>query len=566
MEKTLEILERYVQWIALGIGVLFLGWVGYKYVLTPPAQVVIDLKPAVAGEVAVVTNNGPVKRVKQALGDTRNPGFATPDIVTSWRSRMDQPAVAMVLPWQFDTLIPTDTGTIKDQGPGAVNIASLPVLPKADPQPPITGLSVVSLQVAALAAAGGAQQVAQPATEDLDWVTAWATISSDALKEAFAKPLAGQIMPPELAAVYKTCVLGVTLQRQHATGVDTNGKPIFPAGNQGIEEVQPLLVYNGTLQKIPADSADIGDKYNFLKWAQTNAGIIATPDFYVVSAGTPWTAPQPDAAPATQPGAAPAAPGVAPAPAPAAQPKAAAVAPVRTLAAATFAPSDLGRQPGAFGVPGGAPQGGFVNAPGQPMALGDIDVSTLTAPLTIWAHDETVKPGETYRYRFIYTLKSPVFGAAGMAKPELIGTLSIASPASNWSDPVTTPEKTKFWLANVNQDKAKFDLFQWSNGAWKLTKPTLTAGDLVPGTNWTVVDVRAADVNRQRDKYVLLTDEVADMSRRDQSSDASDPKHQDLTNEVNGPPAAPTDTAPPPPTRPPPRGRLPSKNGLPNNQ
>ena len=39
MEKVIKFLESYVQWVAMGIAVLWIAWVGYAYWLTPSTSV-----------------------------------------------------------------------------------------------------------------------------------------------------------------------------------------------------------------------------------------------------------------------------------------------------------------------------------------------------------------------------------------------------------------------------------------------------------------------------------------------------------------------------------------------
>src|SRR4051794_33246418 len=42
MEKVMNILEKYAQWFALGIGALFLIYMVYAYVVNPPVTVKVD--------------------------------------------------------------------------------------------------------------------------------------------------------------------------------------------------------------------------------------------------------------------------------------------------------------------------------------------------------------------------------------------------------------------------------------------------------------------------------------------------------------------------------------------
>ena len=51
MEKVLKFLEKYVQWIALGLGGLFLLAMVYNYVLQDPVTVTLGGKDVLPGEI-----------------------------------------------------------------------------------------------------------------------------------------------------------------------------------------------------------------------------------------------------------------------------------------------------------------------------------------------------------------------------------------------------------------------------------------------------------------------------------------------------------------------------------
>src|SRR3954470_23299271 len=51
MQKVIKILEEYVQWIAIGLGVLFCGLMLWSYVIQPPAKVTIGSETLTPGEV-----------------------------------------------------------------------------------------------------------------------------------------------------------------------------------------------------------------------------------------------------------------------------------------------------------------------------------------------------------------------------------------------------------------------------------------------------------------------------------------------------------------------------------
>ena len=73
MQKAIEFLERNVQWFALGLGGLFLLWVVYAFVLTPPVAVSLKDQPKerkfAPGEVEDQTVNRPGLPVCESISN-----------------------------------------------------------------------------------------------------------------------------------------------------------------------------------------------------------------------------------------------------------------------------------------------------------------------------------------------------------------------------------------------------------------------------------------------------------------------------------------------------------------
>lgn len=567
MQKTLDILEKNVQWIVLGIAALFLIWAAYAYVLTPPATVKIGSQVATADNVAVAVQQTANKLDRQ-IKESKPVSFPTPDLVTDWQHHMNNPfAIELARGWidsppdmQGETA-PTTNGL---QGP---HIAELPKLPPAVLQAVAVGLSSVDPQApnipqnAAPAGNGNAQPAAQPQTKDVAWVTVPAVIAAGPFKDAMLAPFKGAQVPPQFNTIYNTTLLQVVLERQQSNGVDANGAPTFPApDSKNTTVIGPLIADKTFAQSLPDKTAKADAGYQFIQWAQQNQGFIATPAFYRVEKGDQWQAPQlpaPGQNGAAAPGANP--PTTAPNAAPAAQVAPAPMQPnpaeMRTKDAATSAEdrflqnrrwSPFGGGRGMMPQQGMNPGGGNGNAVINPFAPTDI---------LIWATDETATPGLTYRYRILYVMKNPVFGSQNIAPPNLTGQLAIDSPPSNWSDPIKVPPTTKFWVAGVpGRDSAQLDVFQYKDGDWNKTNPKLSPGDEVPGTDLTLVDVRS-DEAHSHDRYVLLTSNTGDMIRRDAKQDESDPDHQQMLNPngqngqngPNGPPPGALGREPLPP-------------------
>lgn len=574
MQKTLDFLEQNVQWFALGLGGIFLLWSCYHYIITPPASVKIGSEIVTPGDIANKTAGGPARELKEAMNNNTSIAIPSINVVDAFKSRMAAPQTALavnILPAYAIDSKGSGSIIITEQGPhgdAGVHLAALPVLPKAQSESVISGLSVVRIPAPqnnnAPANARGGRAPAQQAADqvkDLAWDTAFFKIPAAAVKAAFSAPLNGKQIDP---ALYSTDILRVELQRQKAIGFEKDGTPKFPNGDIGVETVPSLKIYAAEMKPLPPETATIGQKAEYDEWAAQNDAMISTPPFYEVQSGTQWTPPEEANANAngasnagdntTTPGSTDNGGG--------AQPPDAGTQPA---APGTQPSSMLGSVPGVITVEGPPPmdprygRGRFGRGfrgrgmdprfmprgpqPGQAFGnnggqgAGKFDPLTIQDDLRIWAHDESALPGQTYRYRIIYSMKNPIFGIANMADKQLVEKFAIPSPPSDWSSPVTVPATTKFWIATLGHDTVNFDVFQWKSGEWKKLPPgssRFSPGDLVPGTNWTLVDVRGGDANTSRkDKYVLLTDDAGELARHALGEDSSNNEHQSMLNDTN---------------------------------
>src|SRR5688500_16986600 len=90
MQKYLDILERHVQWIAIGLGALFVLYMTYAYVLNPPAQVEISGENYGPGEVDPHTQETVGQQLKGAIESGGKISAPVPDYIAIFRARMDQ--------------------------------------------------------------------------------------------------------------------------------------------------------------------------------------------------------------------------------------------------------------------------------------------------------------------------------------------------------------------------------------------------------------------------------------------------------------------------------------------
>src|SRR5208282_2702098 len=91
MQKVVRILEGNVEWIALGLGVAFLCFMGWTYLLNPPVVAVLNGERLTPGNVDDYIFNGPVQNLKQRMTDPPIPKFDVQDFSDVVRKRLDPP-------------------------------------------------------------------------------------------------------------------------------------------------------------------------------------------------------------------------------------------------------------------------------------------------------------------------------------------------------------------------------------------------------------------------------------------------------------------------------------------
>jgi hypothetical protein len=160
--------------------------------------------------------------------------------------------------------------------------------------------------------------------------------------------------------------------------------------------------------------------------------------------------------------------------------------------------------------------------------------------LFVWAHDDQVQPGKTYRYRMRYAIMSPVAMTTGVCNPQsLADTFSLTSPFGEWSEPVVVEADANFYAVKGTGDRSiTFDIYHWKSGVWQKQEVTAYAGDMighkdaVTGTDfttgWTLLDVRDSTTSNVDDRAILLVSENGTIRRRDISTDRRTVKRQDL--------------------------------------
>ena len=104
MEKVTAFLEKHVQWLALGLGVIYVLWVVYAYVLTPPVTVALNDRTLTPGEIDKVIASGPASELKRAMDRTAQPKWTVEPFAQNFANAMNwqnvpYPVMARNKPW-----------------------------------------------------------------------------------------------------------------------------------------------------------------------------------------------------------------------------------------------------------------------------------------------------------------------------------------------------------------------------------------------------------------------------------------------------------------------------------
>ncbi len=510
MEKYLKIGEQYIEWIALGLGGLFLLGMAYYYVLSAPVMQPVKIgaqpKALSPSDIDHEINATVAAPLKHDVDSRVGVEFKIPEVKAELAKgfQFDIPAPKAT---QIAGPIKASTGGIKT----AVVAVTIPkALPPAEPvkDPASPDVAAVSMGVSMLdippaspplilatdpaAAAAPPPPVppapgAVPATDSV-WLSASFRVKSAGIAAAFKDAH----IPPELA---HTSFLRVVVEREEQ----------LPDGKWGSPVVIPHPIGH-PLPELPAETKPMDDKIAYKTWVSVSANELdlMQPAFYTVTtpgsdAWYPPGGPKPDpaAAPAALPAPAPAAPfpvmpatvrpavpasegarpvpGVAPRRAPPAAPPAPPMAPGAAPGVApaavpgTYPPSSAAA---AFGNAAGA-TGSIFNIPGDPAPAAPAATPTLgatgapAADLTpvepgefdpaqtpdaqIIIHDTSVKPSHTYRYRVAYAIKNPLFNYnIGAEKDRSV--LAVWSQPGVWTNEITTPSRYTFFVKRVDRN------------------------------------------------------------------------------------------------------------------
>jgi hypothetical protein len=561
MQKQVNFFEQNVQWFALGLGGLFLLFMVFTYVLGQPVKATAGGKELGPGEVDPATLNGPVKQLKQEIARTDMPEIPQKDYVQSFVAtiqgtgqQFEQLAGTMIAGRRMEPVeVTTPDGAVATdpKAKGKFPIVALPKLPAprfiADTQ----GRSQVTFQDPAWEPdPRRPDKLPTMIEEDTDWWSGMFRINAEQLAKAFEaafdeKKIDTFGLDPN--NFMKTALIDVELVRQE----------ILPGNRVGQETVIQPLRNNPLRPPYPGKGAPDQQVFEYLDWATKNPQELTSPVFFEVLNGDPWMPPgeenerlaamdreqrrqqkeqmrqqqrqmneQRRAMNNQRRGIVP-----------------------RGMIGEDMGDVEMGMMqeeefapPQRF-IPGRGPVPPPVNRfqrgaarlqqqqqqVGQPLQPGKNNDVRMLADIDVIAHDDTVEPGKTYRYKVRYKLYNPIYSKRSRVAPqELASQFALVSADSAWTQPVAMRPKVEFFLAGINNDSGKFEVFEWKDGQLKKNVIQAAAGDAIGETGWSMVDVRGSG----RKAYLMIMDENGYIARRDPEKEKDNERYQDLNDEI----------------------------------
>lgn len=505
MEKHLKTLEQNVQWIALGLGGIYVLWMVYAYVITPPVTVKLGTGPTAAAvtpdDVDDTISKKYAEPLKTAMSRSDTLDIKVTDVMGPYLARIDEKDLKTPdLATAWGGVRGEVPGVVIDQNNKNALIAQAPVPPKPVAVAYSSNIASIVLPNAqgqnnnAVVPAGQAL----PPHKDTGWWSGTFKIPFADLQKAWS-PFANASVP----GLTNTKFLQVTLTRQE----------MLPNGQWGPDTpIKPIGLANPV--NFPGDVVPAGNlalrrqAAEYRQWTGSGDAQqeIMKPTFPEVLPGVRvWYAPGQEPPDPTKK-----------------QRNGRFGAPVR--------PRPIAPPPAPVQVAAPNPNVWTPQRGAQP-AQGDFDVMTLTADLDLMVHDTTAEPGHTYRYRVQYALSNPTWDSANVAVQKVADTFALESQPSDWTQPVTIPSTTQIFVVNVSSQtqRVEFDVFEWKDGKMIRSKVTATPGDAVK--DQTVVDIRQ-DAGKRDTSYVLLVGPNGNLSRQDKQSDAANPDYDKLKAEV----------------------------------
>ncbi len=294
--KTVQILEKNVEWIAMGVGALWVLWVVWAHILTPPTIMVAgqSLTPATIDE--YIQDN--TRKSLQTLIDspTVPPGITAGDYKPNW-AMVDPGPIAGVPVGSDPPLKPLLNA--KDINPGEqILVQKLPVIPPPTDLGLAMGRCQVTLPPPAIPPVAGAADGAAPVvpaiapripggvagvpgapqTADKNWVCVSALLDPAAITKALTDAKIAQF-----------------LQKQQFVYVQIERVEVGANGALG----KSVIVKELPINVLPDDPTDEKQRDNVMKYLEQpqNQTRVLNPGFYPVASGDIPVPPLPGAMP-----------------------------------------------------------------------------------------------------------------------------------------------------------------------------------------------------------------------------------------------------------------------------
>ncbi len=549
MQKNNEFLDKYVEWIAMAVAVLWLAYVGWAYWFSTPVAVTMagrkydpaTLDPAIkeaATKLDVAMNQPGVPTL-----DSKNP-------LDAFAGEMgkDDRASLVYKPLAFFSPGVQDIGTIIEHGPKETIVRELPS-PKNFAPPVFLGVAqdraVVKLPgaggapVVPAAAGGAAAPAPGPAAGAPPAANAAQTVDHNWVSLFF------NYDPAKIIEEFNRVEVPPRFQNAQILKIEAVREELLPDGKWGNSAPVPPLPLHPELTKFPTAKAE---QVIFQRKALENSGLILRPPFYDIAAGNKWRK-YSDADPngATVPVGTgnPKPPPTGTNPPKNGPPKKGPTGLAPNILAPVYFDVNnsaidrmLLAQAGGVFDPNAAPP-----APGAGAAPAPAPAAPPKAE-EIWVHDDSVLEGHTYRYRVRVVVYNPMFNTVRLtADPKMAEIFTLPQDAntgwSQWTPPIAVKSHTHFFVGPKTPfppTKKAIDvtLFQWQGGKMARSILNLNPGDPIGATPWTVVDIKTDGA----DFLVTFIDDGGRAVTRSWRTDSRSPDLLNLNQQV-APPAAP---------------------------
>lgn len=190
-----------------------------------------------------------------------------------------------------------------------------------------------------------------------------------------------------------------------------------------------------------------------------------------------------------------------------------------------------GQYPGEYGPPGQYPGA----QPGRP----DDPNAPKPGMIKVWAHDLTVEPGKTYRYKLLVAGVNPLFRQKRAPQEQVeqnfhkvaLGPDKSELDQAEWTAPVRVYPEREFFMLTGSQQTATIEVWRVYNGRWVNDEFPVQPGDPIGGTTRIKTDAGEEVIDMKVDAVVVDLVEIGSgggMGSRDSRMLYIEPGTQDI--------------------------------------